>query len=113
MEHIFIVNINGLRDGSIYQTWFDQMSKERRNKIVSHKMEGDRLRSLGAGIVLGAILKQYGLDPVKTQLEYGDNGKPYMEYHCQTDETRTQKFQYTRREPSGKDSGEKMQWKAV
>ena len=75
MEHIFIVNINGLRDGSIYQTWFDQMSKERRNKIVSHKMEGDRLRSLGAGIVLGAILKQYGLDPVKTQLEYGDNGK--------------------------------------
>ena len=52
MEHIFIVNINGLRDGSIYQTWFDQMSKERRNKIVSHKMEGDRLRSLGAGIVL-------------------------------------------------------------
>ena len=29
--------------------------------------------------------------------EYEDNGRPYMEYHCQTDDIRTQKFQYTQR----------------
>lgn len=75
MEHIFILNINQLKDGDTFRYYFNEMSRERQNKIMQFKMEADRLRSLGAGIALHAILKQYGLNPRETCLEYGTNGK--------------------------------------
>lgn len=75
MEHIFIINVNRLRDESVYRRYFGAMSEERQKKINLQKMESDKLRSLGAGIVLGAILGQYGLNPGETRLKYGLNGK--------------------------------------
>ena len=75
MEHIFILNINQLKDGDTFRYYFNEMSRERQNKIMQFKMEADRLRSLGAGIALHAILKQYGINPRETCLEYGTNGK--------------------------------------
>lgn len=75
MEHIFLLDINRLRDKSVYDAYFEQMSPERQKKITEHKMEEDRLRSLGAGIVLDAILKQYGLCQKEVTLEYVVNGK--------------------------------------
>ena len=75
MEHIFILNINQLKDGDTFRYYFNEMSRKRQNKIMQFKMEADRLRSLGAGIALHAILKQYGLNPRETCLEYGTNGK--------------------------------------
>ena len=75
MEHIFILNINQLKDEGTFRYYFNEMSRERQDKITQHKMESDRRRSLGAGIALNAILKQYGLNPRETRLEYGTNGK--------------------------------------
>lgn len=75
MEHIYILNITPLKDEAIYWDYYNQMPEERRKKVADYKMQADRLRSLGAGIVLNAILKQYGLDPRETWLEYGPNGK--------------------------------------
>lgn len=75
MEHIFIININRLRDQTVYRKYFVEMTEERQKKINLQKMETDKLRSLGAGIVLSAILKQYGLNPREARLEYSLNGK--------------------------------------
>ena len=37
----------------------------------------------------------------------------YVECNCKADETRAQELEPERREPSGKDSGEEMQWETV
>lgn len=75
MEHIFIVDVNQLRNPDTFQTHFKCMPKERQDVIMKYKQEDDRLRSLGAGIVLASILKQYKLDFAQTVLAYGPNGK--------------------------------------
>lgn len=75
MEHIFIVNINQLKDAALYRKYFMEQAAERQKKINLQKMEDDKRRSLGAGIVLGAILRQYGLVPKETRLKYGLGGK--------------------------------------
>lgn len=75
MEHIFILDISQLRDEAMFHQQFRRMSLERQQKIMRHKQENDRLRSLGAGIVLDAILSQYGLNSASVKLEYGANGK--------------------------------------
>lgn len=75
MEHIYILDLNQLNNESVYKAYFNQMPEERRKKVTAHHMQADRLRSLGAGIVLNNILKQYGLDPGETRLEYGADGK--------------------------------------
>lgn len=79
MEHIFLLDINRLRDKSVYDAYFEQMSPERQKKITEHKMKEDRLRSLGAGIVLDAILKQHGLCQKDVTLEYVANGKAVVQ----------------------------------
>ena len=45
MEHIFILNINQLKDGDTFRYYFNEMSRERQNKIMQFKMEADRLRT--------------------------------------------------------------------
>ena len=39
MEHIFILNINQLKDGDTFRYYFNEMSRERQNKIMQFKME--------------------------------------------------------------------------
>lgn len=75
MEHIFILDTSRLRNEDIFRRQFHRMPLERQQKITRHKQENDRLRSLGAGIVLHVILRQYGLESALVKFEYGANGK--------------------------------------
>lgn len=75
MKHIFIFDIRGLRDESLFREYLSLMPKERQEKVMRCRQDEDRLRSLGAGVVLAEILKQYGLCLSETKLEYGINGK--------------------------------------
>lgn len=75
MEHIFILDTSQLKDEDLFRRQFRHMPLERQQKITRHKQENDRLRSLGAGIVLHVILRQYGLDSASVKFEYGANGK--------------------------------------
>lgn len=75
MEHIFIFDVNQLRNQDLFQAHFKCMPKERQEVVMKYKQEDDRLRSLGAGVVLASILKQYKIDFAQAVLEYGPNGK--------------------------------------
>lgn len=59
---------------------------ERQQKILSYRCREDRLRGLGAGLLLEYGLKQHGLtlledtfDVRQIHLKYGESGKPGME----------------------------------
>lgn len=97
---VFYADISPLR-GELEQPWLWKfLCNDRQKKIKQYKNEDDRLRALGAGLLLEYGLQQYGYTqtiPVgssaATELDhagktkalkrvcfiYGENGKPYLE----------------------------------
>jgi len=80
-EQILALNINQLKAPGVFETFLEQVSPDRRQRVERHATASGKLQSLGAGLVLNKILEQFGLNPSETVLEYGENQKPYIP-HC-------------------------------
>lgn len=80
-EQILALNINQLKVPGVFETFLEQVSPDRRQRVERHATASGKLQSLGAGLVLNKILEQFGLNPSETVLEYGENQKPYIP-HC-------------------------------
>ena len=80
-EQILVLNINQLKTPGVFETFLEQVSPDRRQRVERHATVSGKLQSLGAGLVLNEILEQFGLNSSETVLEYGENQKPYIP-HC-------------------------------
>lgn len=76
MNKVFILNTLELNDKDIFNYWFNQMPRDRREKVESFRFDKDKKLSLGAGILLYLGLKELGLK--NSEIVYNKNDKPYL-----------------------------------
>lgn len=74
---ILYLDVNCLEDQSVFEEKLNEMSSQRREKILSYKSESDRRLSLGAGILLDEMLKKIGYRESKLKCLVNEYGKPY------------------------------------
>lgn len=80
MVYVYATDITNLPDPLKFSQIMERLPEERKQKITRCKQIEARKQSLGAGLLLGYILKQYGL--LDKEIKYGSNGKPKIEGIC-------------------------------
>lgn len=73
---VYIASTKELEDEQVFQSLYQTVSKERRDKIDRLKFPKDKRLSLAAEVLLKKALAQNGID--EFELEVGENGKPYL-----------------------------------
>lgn len=79
---VYIAKLNGLSDLHTFEEAYSEVSIERQNKIDRIVHNEDRIRSVGAYLLLRRMLADRGIDYSVTKelrLEKGDNGKPFLQ----------------------------------
>ena len=74
MIKLYMTNIGKLPDPHKCPDIMEDLTKERRDRILRSKSEKARKQSLGAGLLLKHVLENYGLS--QENITYGENGKP-------------------------------------
>ena len=77
MIQVYAADITNLPDPMRESSVMADLSDQRKEKIMRHKMEKDRKQSLGAGLLLREVLFRHGV--ADREITYGENGKPQME----------------------------------
>lgn len=77
MVHLYAADIRNLADPKEDPEILDELSAERKCRIMKYLKAQDRKRSLGAGLLLNEILPHYGVSPAGIRI--GENGKPEAE----------------------------------
>ncbi len=80
MVSIYIAEIHDLPDPLECPEYMERIPQFRREKIKNYKQKKSRVESLGAGLLLEYVLKQYGFD--NGQIHWRENGKPEAEGFC-------------------------------
>ena len=76
MMNIYFFNITVLRNKNVYEDKLKDMDSQRLEKIHQMKKTDDRLRSLGAGLLINFIKNKYR---IHDRLQTDKFGKPYFE----------------------------------
>lgn len=76
MEEIYLMDVSPLADCARYAQACDACSPQRREKLAALGRQEDRLRSLGAAVLLDAALQRRGLRERDVRYEFSDRGKP-------------------------------------
>lgn len=71
---LYRINIKNMEDPLQNRRLLEQVSMERRKKVLRYRMPDDRKRSLGAGIIIKTILEENGLS--ESEIRYSENEKP-------------------------------------
>lgn len=74
---VYIYDIASLEISDINK-FYNELPKWRRDKIDKTNLDIDKLRSLGASLVLRYGLDEEGIDLLKCDIQFGENGKPYI-----------------------------------
>lgn len=74
--YIYDIACLGVEDIDKY---YDSLPQWRRDKLDKYSNSEDKLRSLGASLVLEYALKEWGINLSDCNILYGENGKPYIE----------------------------------
>ncbi|MDE7444388.1 MAG: 4'-phosphopantetheinyl transferase superfamily protein [Lachnospiraceae bacterium] len=77
MVHLYATDIRNLTDPKEDPAKLDELSAERKCRIMKYLKAEDRKRSLGAGLLLNEILPRYGVSPAG--IRTGEDGKPEAE----------------------------------
>ena len=77
MVHLYATDIRNLTDPKEDPAKLDELSAERKCRIMKYLKAEDRKRSLGAGLLLNEILPRYGVSPAGIRI--GEDGKPEVE----------------------------------
>lgn len=79
----FYANIRPLAQEELFSHFLCRLSDERQQKIKALRAASGRLHSLGAWVLLDALLAQfYGLREREVQIGYGVHGKPYLKEYA-------------------------------
>ena len=81
MIFILYADVSPLCDDSVFEKYLMSVSGMRREKAMRCKRRSDRNLSLGAGILLGRGLKEFGISEEETLFSLKKNGKPYIPEH--------------------------------
>lgn len=74
---IYYMNVNCLKDESVFEEKLNTLSRYRQDKILSYRFEADRRLGLGAGILLDKALREQGYQEAELLCEYNEQGKPF------------------------------------
>lgn len=77
MVKIYAVDITNLPDPLETPDMMENLPKNRKQRITKSRQSEARKQSLGAGLLLGCILKERGFSDL--QIGFGPNGKPEVE----------------------------------
>ncbi len=84
-NQIFIADVRVLADQTAFSVGMRRIPEERRQRVMQYKDGADRLRSLGAGLLLEYGLRLRGYSLVSSgegkkmvRLSFGRYGKPYL-----------------------------------
>lgn len=75
---IYVADLTPLRDESLYNRYYNEVPAYRRAKIDRYRQNNDRIRSLGAGLLLSAALRDAEIDEREVSIEYNAHEKPYL-----------------------------------
>lgn len=76
MVRIYIMNTEPLKDNELYGRAYSGISRQRRERSDRMKQPADRIRSVGASLLLEYSLGKMGIS--KFRYGYGDKGKPFL-----------------------------------
>ena len=74
--NLYIAEVKKLEDPALYAAAFARMPKERQEKTARLRMQADRLRSVGAWMLLEQGMSLHGIGREELILSYGPYGKP-------------------------------------
>lgn len=75
--NVSYLNVDCLKNQELFAEKFQQMSSQRKEKILSYKYDSDKRLSLGAGILLDEGLKKIGYREKELICLFNEKGKPY------------------------------------
>ena len=75
---VYVADIQSLSDKSVFEKAYISVSEYRRQKVDKMKHQEDKMRSLGAGLLLQKALCDFGIDEKKAVFETNQNGKPHI-----------------------------------
>lgn len=78
MTKVFIDDISSIKNKEDFSEILETLPSLRKNKVLSHKFDSDRLLSLLAGKLLHDGLKEFGLENYDQKVVLEENGKPYI-----------------------------------
>lgn len=87
MLKLVMTEIGFLREKSVFERQLAQVHPARREHILRFRLEGDRCRSLAAGLLLRKLFVQLGLDYDRLEVEVESSGRPgikewkYRDHH--------------------------------
>ena len=74
---IYFADVSPLERDALFSEYYAAMPQYRREKIDLLKRRGDKLRSLGAGVLLARALKSVGVNE-NAEILLGKNSKPFL-----------------------------------
>ncbi len=78
MTEVYIMNTSFLNEPSVFSEKLKELSEYRRERALSFKNNSDRVRSLGAGMLIQYGLKKRGLNEREMKYSLNKHGKPYF-----------------------------------
>ncbi|MGN0465610.1 MAG: 4'-phosphopantetheinyl transferase family protein [Lachnospiraceae bacterium] len=74
---VLYLNVDCLKNQNLFKEKLQEMSSNRKEKILSYKFDADKRLSLGAGILLDEGLKKIGYREKELNYSVNKQGKPY------------------------------------
>ena len=76
---IYAADCSVLKDEKLFAECFELMSEKRKKAINRYKAAEDRMRSLGAGMLLNSVLAENCPEvPLPPDIEFQEGGKPFL-----------------------------------
>ena len=75
---VYIANTGALKETGLYNSAFDAVSPERREKVLRYRFLKDRVLSLGAELLLRKALRECGIEIPEIRYGFGTDGKPFL-----------------------------------
>ena len=89
---VYVADIQNLADKSVFEKAYISVSEYRRQKVDKMKHQEDKMRSLGAGLLLQKALCDFGIDEKTAVFETNRNGKPHILHGAQDASLKTIHF---------------------
>ena len=76
---IYAADCSVLKDETLFAECFKQMPENRKKAINKYKAAEDRMRSLGAGMLLNSVLAENCPEvPLPPEIDFKEDGKPFL-----------------------------------
>lgn len=82
MLQLKIFNTDRINTEEVFRKYYGQMPPQRKNKVDKCRIDMDKKRSLGVGILINEFMREHNLSTEQSAYKVGKNGKPYFDGFC-------------------------------